>query len=279
SARWFLERSMLAFADRPECDARPIAVGRTMPELQNDVVDWLFHYGLAAGPTYYRNPYLPDCELDFEVGVDADQLTRPFDPGPRAEGLAPFQGFYLDLEDEHRAGPPTDDATIDVPVYAERTDEGDGGVRLTYWMLFGMHAPEGRPVRVHEGDWERVDVLLDDLGEDRYVPHTVEVGPAPIERRVRVPWSSARRADGSHPIVQLARGSHTPLASHDRDCAGCLAWPTWQTLSNAPDEVWYGFGGAWGEVGASDATTGPLGPHRHFPRLNHQDRAPEQPEQ
>ncbi|NLT06804.1 MAG: hypothetical protein GXY03_10925, partial [Solirubrobacterales bacterium] len=41
SARWFLERSMLAFADRPECDARPIAVGRTMPELQNDVVDWL----------------------------------------------------------------------------------------------------------------------------------------------------------------------------------------------------------------------------------------------
>ena len=208
-----------------------------MPELQNDVVDWLFHYGLAAGPTYYRNPYLPDCELDFEVGVDADQLTRPFDPGPRAEGLAPFQGFYLDLEDEHRAGPPTDDATIDVPVYAERTDEGDGGVRLTYWMLFGMHAPEGRPVRVHEGDWERVDVLLDDLGEDRYVPHTVEVGPAPIERRVRVPWSSVRRADGSHPIVQLARGSHTPLASHDRDCAGCLAWPTWQTLSNAPDEV------------------------------------------
>jgi len=272
SARWFLERSILSFAEREGCEDRPIAVGRTLPELQNPTIDWIFHFGLGRGPAYYRNPYDATCELDFDVRVDASQLTRPFDPGPRAAGLEPRQGFVLDLGDEHRAGPPAR-AEVDAPVYAARTDEGDGGVRLTYWMLFGMHALEGRPDRAHEGDWERVDVLLTDHGDDRYEPHTVEVGPAPLDRRVAVPWASVPRADGTHPIVELARGSHTPLASADGSCDRCAAWPTWESLADVGAEDWYGFGGAWGETGDSAATTGPLGPHDHFPAVSG-DRRP-----
>ena len=52
-ARWFLERSVLWFADDQGCADRKIAVGRELEEQQNAVVDWLYVYGLGtgAGPT------------------------------------------------------------------------------------------------------------------------------------------------------------------------------------------------------------------------------------
>jgi hypothetical protein len=48
-----------------------------------------------------------------------------------------------------------------------------------------------------------------------------------------------------------------------KDHAGRGAqWKTWQHLQNARAQDWYGFGGAWGEVGNYADTTGPQGPSR-----------------
>ena len=263
SAHWFIERSIFWFAEDEGCADRKIAVGHAFPEQWTPRYDWIFPKGLGgwSWPAYFRNPYDSKCEYDFDKRFYADQLTRPHDPGARVEGLRPGEGFYLDLDDVARAGPPPAGGatTIGQPVYAERTDEGDDGVRLTYWTLFGMHGMPGEP-NAHEGDWVRADVLLRDDGEDRYEPVAVQGGLGVAETS----WDDVRRVDDTHPVMRVARATHEVSASGAR-CAGCAEWEAWRSLADARKELWYGFGGAWGEVGASDATTGPLGPHGVFP--------------
>jgi hypothetical protein len=261
SARWFIERSIFWFAEDDGCADRKIALGHTFPEQWTPEYDWIFPKGLGgwSWPAYFRNPYDAKCEYDFDKRFYADQLTRPNDPGVRVEGIRRGEGFYLDLADAARSGPAVADA-IDLPVYAERTDEGDDGVRLTYWTLFGMHGTPGES-DAHEGDWVRVDVLLEDAGDSRYRPVAVQSGLGGREAS----WSSTRRVGGSHPVVRLAAASHAVSAARSGDCAGCARWETWKSLADVRKELWYGFGGAWGQPGATDATTGPLGPHGIFP--------------
>lgn len=263
---------MLWFAEDGDCEDRKIAVGRTLPEQQNAAIDWIFPRSLGEGPHYYRNPYDADCELDLDVRFNADELTRPHDPGPRAERLRPGEGYYLDLVDDARSGPPVGRA-VTTPVYAERTGEGDGGIRLSYWVLFGRYGGAGEP-DAHEGEWERVDVVLQADG-DRYEPLEVQVSDSPsggvdgatfFDGVRETPWAAARRVSGTHPVVALARATHTPtVATAGDSCAGCVPWPAWRSLRRARDQLWYGFGGAWGEPGTTSATTGSLGPHGYWP--------------
>jgi hypothetical protein len=276
SARWFLERSIFWFAEDDGCADRKIAVGHTLPEQQNIEIDWIYAKGLGgwSWPAYYRDPYDAQCELNTDLQFDADELTRPHDPGPRADGVRPGEGYYLDLVDAARSGPA---AGAKVPAYAERTDEGDGSVRLTYWTLFGMHGTPGEP-DAHEGDWVRVDVLVRDVGDGGYEPVAVQVEEAGAGRSADVvtgpdgtpvretAWSATRRAGDTHSVVRLASRTHTvTVAASGRRCADCSPLETWKSLVDVRKEVWYGFGGAWGAVGATSATTGPLGPHRFFP--------------
>jgi hypothetical protein len=276
SVEWFIERASFWFAEDNGCADRKIAVGRGLPEQQNAEIYWILPGSLSGskgGWAYYRNPYDANCELDFDHRFYADQLTRPHDPGPRVDGVRPGEGYYLDLVDDARAGPAMNAATkvVRKPVYVESTDEGDSRIRLTYWTLFGM---DGQ-ANAHEGDWQRFDVLLSDLGDDRYAPIGAQsVAPHGPSRpdasdRRETPWASMRRVDGTHPVVRLARGTHEPTAVRTGDgCAACFRWETWNVLTNARKEPWYGFGGAWGEPGASSATTGPLGPHGFFPGVS-----------
>lgn len=264
AARWFVEHSLLGISG---CENRPIATGRALPELRNEATDWIFVEGIGRDSrSYYRNVYVEDCQLG-DGRLYADQLTRPYDPGSRLEGLSEDQGFYLDLADEARSGPPP--AAVTAPVYVERVDEGDSRVRLTYWTLYGMHGTPGEPT-AHEGDWERVDVLLRADG-DRYEPEAVQVLREPsasggAAQPVDTAWSSAGRVDRTHPVVRVAPATHTMVpVGRDEPCADCVPWRTWDTLDDARDQLWYGFGGAWGEVGGSSATTGPLGPHGYWP--------------
>jgi hypothetical protein len=40
-------------------------------------------------------------------------------------------------------------------------------------------------------------------------------------------------------------------------------WRTWLRMIDVQRVSWFGYGGAWGEVGLSAETTGPLGPSRY----------------
>lgn len=264
--RWFVERSVLWNADDQGCRDAEVAVGHTLPERQNADIDWIYPTGLGAQdkPAYDRVPHDGNCDVGSDRVIYADQLTRPFDPGPRTPaGARRGEGFWLNLIDDNRAGQALGPGRrVVAPAYAERTDEGDGGVRLTYWMLFGMHGEPGAP-NAHEGDWERVDVLLKDRGDDTYEPRSIQLAGLTSRQR---PWSKTRKIDGTHPVVTAARATHTlALATPGKQCVDCLDWATWKpSIADVRKQPWYGFGGAWGDIGTSSATTGPLGPHGYF---------------
>lgn len=287
SARWFIERSLFGFAEDGGCADREIAVGHTMAERRTKDLNWIYPTGLGDSTeegNYFRNPYGADCELEFGETFYADQLTRPYDPGVRVEGVRPGEGFYLDLADDARAGLPPPRAKT-APIYVERADEGDERVRLTYWVLFGMHGQPGAP-NAHEGDWERIDVLLRAVGGDGYEPLALQTPPAGADlaapgegddgaRARETAWDATRRVDGTHPVVTAARSTHAMAAgSRGAGCADCLKLRSWRSLAPAPEQPWYGFGGAWGEPGPTEAATGPLGPHGEFATIADKQREP-----
>jgi hypothetical protein len=278
-AQWLIDRSALWFADDQGCGDRMIAVGRELGAQRTNVVDWIFVYGLGASSTpYWRKPYDAACRFDGPYRFYAHQHTRPYDVD-RHKGLRRTEGFYLDLMDRARGGQPVrrdghELAVSGVPAYVERHAQevdGDPGLRLTYWLLFGMNDPAKAGAPEHEGDWERLDVLLQEGdGEDEYLPRAVMLGSADTRRRVS--WKSTQRvgdrgsAQTTHPVASAARGDHTLEPSRSRaDCERCASWRTWAKLMPAKKQLWYGFGGAWGDIGRGSQTTGPLGPHDGWP--------------
>jgi hypothetical protein len=285
-AHWFLERSVLMFATDGGCRDFTVAVGRTLKELHSGPTDWIFSNWLGkARPGYERYPTDARCDVDFSYEFYSVQHTRPFGRTDRPRGLPRAEGWYLDLVDRARPGPRQvrhDGARRvleGIPAYVERTPElvdGQRGLRLTYWFLYGMNEPRQSATadgtQTHEGDWERVDVLLEEGdAADNYEPVGVRLRTSDGGSR-QLPWDDLPRVGDrgsgtpTHAVLAAARGSHElSPRTPDRRCSGCTRWLTWERLRDLRREPWYGFGGAWGEVGDDSATTGPLGPHGKWP--------------
>lgn len=313
SARWFIARSALWLADDQGCEDRKISVGKRLKAQQNEITDWTFLTGIGWGPAYWREANDARCEPRNVYRYYANQLTRPYEDSPdRAADLRLTEGYYLDLMDWARPGVPASatpggHAIAEVPAwYAQRRTEVDGepGLRLVYWFLYGFDEPRdstGRPIErlAHEGDWERVELLLRG-GEGSWEPVQIELA-RPYGSRRTVPWDQLGRQataasgeeddDRTHPVLFAARGSHTLYHRPGRhsqvvdlpkgrtvkvqdDARGvCQACPRIDTAARLlPVRVrhWFGFGGAWGEPGRDSFTTGPLGPHGRWPDGTHE---------
>lgn len=274
---WFVKRSMLLFAEDHGCPDRKIAVGRTLNEQRTVIVNWLPPAGLGKG-MYWRNPHNVHCGLDFDRRFFTDQHTRPYDDA-RSDRLGDREGWTLDLVDRARNGEGRrrrmgrQTVLESVPSYVGRRGEevdGEPGLRLSYWLLYGLNEPrsadgiEGQ--LVHEGDWERVDVLLQrTLGADAYRPVSLVLYSDGDHRAMA--WRDVIRIEDrrsgkrTHPLLLAARGSHTLAPGSGWPCPRCPAWRTWQEVADLREQPWYGFGGAWGDVEDNSLTTGPLGPH------------------
>jgi hypothetical protein len=68
-------------------------------------------------------------------------------------------------------------------------------------------------------------------------------------------------ASGSFDTTACTGNSLTP---NDTTGKGAL-WYGGHFLASVTQQRWYGFGGAWGEVGDYSFTTGPLGPSPYKP--------------
>lgn len=303
SSRGFVDNSVWKWSNKPKCASEVILSGKSIPgdKPQGEIAPG--NLGIGAR-THRRSPTLPDCDpaIDEPAVFVPSDLTRPYSGDGRSERLPIRQGYYLDIandqrrghRDAHKEGPQT--YLRDVPVYVQRDEERVGrrpGTRLTYWFLYGFSQPPG-PDEVtelvsHEGDWERVSVLLRRGREaDQYVPQSARFH---YHRDYRdVPWFAVKRASSgaarqtppTHPVVYSARGSHASFwragkyeAVFERGgrqhfsvfdsaiaCPDCPQWQTWRLMRDVRKEPWYGFGGAWGNVGGSSDTTGPLGPSK-----------------
>lgn len=120
---------------------------------------------------------------------------------------------------------------------------------------------------LHEGDWERVTVYLDEADPEAAPPAWVLF----YRHSTNTPrlWDSVEKEAGTHPVAYSAIGSHaslpTPGFGHiDVGDPDGPKWRTWEDLAPIAAQPWYGFGGAWGRVGKVRDATGPLGPGPHW---------------
>lgn len=303
SAQEFIDYSTLSWAV-DDCSDATLAIGGPRRRLGRDSekVPVTNPELLGHAPGYRHRPLDSTCSKHRPASYSTVEHTRPFDTAGRPAGLPANDGFYLDLlsarhyghRPERRGG---QRVMRDVPVYVERQSERVGrqpGLRLTYWMLYADTVPPGLSYDVanlfaHEGDWERVSVLLRRDGERRYQPVSMRFH---VHGRSRdVPWAELERASGdddkqaNHPVIYAARGTHAPYPDagtdrprlrsggraypiydlRDEPCAECPEWRSWDLLLDAPAQGWYGYGGAWGLVYETPETSGSLGPSPYVP--------------
>jgi hypothetical protein len=219
------------------------------------------------------------------AGFTTHDLTAPYHNREPGNDLGSDEGFALDLDDSSRCGGGVDAIGCtfgEAPVYYQYVPRR----YVTYWFFYAYSAPvgfSGKPSYRfgHEGDWERVAVLLDDdelPTAAAYYQHNV---PPHV-----VPWSaaSADAAGSRRLIIYAALGTHAsyphtgtknvqlgyvgvpssramPSATFRDSRAAGAEWRTWLDLRGV-DAAWFGFGGAWGNRGRFPFTTGPLGPSR-----------------
>lgn len=267
SAAHFIAQSGLEWEGGACSLERDVTASATSRAAASQPIPLLDPVRLGHEPAYRVRDAGPGCA--HRNVYSTVQRTRAFDTEDRPAGLQPEEAFNLDILTDAqpgrlRTGP--DGQLVGVPVYYAIEGEGGAGatadLRISYWIAFGReHVPGPAPGSPgdHEGDWERIDVLLESArGRHAYVPRAVEYR----QRRgtLRVPWDEAERAGpgASHPVVQLDPGIHTPRPPGD--CDDCVDWRTWQLLRDVRREPWWGYGGGWGEVGSNDETSGPLGP-------------------
>jgi hypothetical protein len=213
--------------------------------------------------------------------VMSTHFTRPYQG--RHFGSPGRSGFHLNADERLEAG---SRSVIEGPIFAGtpayyEIDEENSFI--TYWLFYGFSSPGAlltgnisHPI-THEGDWESISVHFEN-GVPTEVAYFAHGAP------IIVAWANVPKLD-THPIVFSARRSHasymsagparrellrralsSQLKNADETKVGLL-WPTWNMLVNARTEPWYGFGGAWGDIGSTNLgtrlakeRTGPLGP-------------------
>jgi hypothetical protein len=275
SAGNFVNQSALLWSRRPDCaDTRVAGAGAVRAG----------KLGAQAGahggpytqhPTSPRPPSGPDpCRPGSAVKASND-YTRP--------ETHRVEGFHLDTSNSERFGAkprcpaarPRCGVYGEAPVYFQYSPHRF----ITYWYFFGFSSPfRGSSlfdIAGHEGDWERISVRLDSSDRPTEVAYYQHKGDPTTANRRSVSWrelGATGSLRGARPIVFVARGSH---ASYPKACrqvfgvkfcvtdlrdAGWL-WTASEHLRDVTAQPWYGFGGAWGELGGrSSDFSGPAGP-------------------
>lgn len=236
----FVAQSSLSWARDGGCPDATIASRTTINQ------QWL-------GSGGYQHQVADSICIDSGAQHLSNELTRPRQSG---KSIPDGEGFFLNFPNTMRAGTGTS-----APVYYEYSPYH----YVTYWFFYAFNdAPAPINSWDHEGDWERISIQLDSLNNAVTVAYYQHSGYCTI------PWSQAPEKN-SHPLAYSALGTHAsyPAAGSYSIADGLAtdttgqgaAWATYNnTLSDARAQGWYGFGGAWGEVGAFSDSTGPLGP-------------------
>lgn len=176
----------------------------------------------------------------------SNERVRPRD------GVAGGEGFFLNLPNALRGR-----GSAHAPVYYDYQP----GRYVTYWFFYAFNDAPTQAFD-HEGDWEQISVRLDARNRATAVAFFAHGSPCTL------PIGEVQRRQG-HPVVFSAKGTHASYwragsfhHGFDHTARG-TAWRTWQHPDDVRARPWFGYGGAWGEVGTLGTdTTGPLGPSR-----------------
>jgi hypothetical protein len=139
---------------------------------------------------------------------------------------------------------------------------------VSYWWFMGYNdAPYGVG---HQGDWEHVTLKLVD-NKFKEVWFAAHNGPPMVINKNKLNYDKSTNRF----IVYCARGTHAsypkpgkfkikidyfPDFVNDETHKSGYPWDISQNLKSLSSQPWKNYAGAWGEVGNSQHTTGPLGP-------------------
>lgn len=164
-------------------------------------------------------------------------------------------GFFLELDpDDPRKGTGTTAATL---------YRFDRYKTIEFWLFYGYSDSED-PFN-HEGDWERIAIQL--RSDNRPTGRVAFYGHNGV---CTTAWSDVSKVSG-RPVVYSSLGDHASFprpgirsvagVGNDRWADGGEQWdPAAHGFYNLERRPWYGYTGAWGEIGNSNETTGPQGP-------------------
>jgi len=160
-------------------------------------------------------------------------------------------------------------------VYAHVKSDIEGGenyIVVQYWLFYAFN---NGPLNDHQGDWEVVEIILNNGHEPLYACYSQH------EAGEKTSWANVEKVDGTHPTVYVAEGSH---ANYLRSYQGNLGiesdivgdngnrmdWddPQFQVVllgeEGTGDQGWLEFAGRWGALGGGaeelKGRNGPLGP-------------------
>ncbi len=236
-----------------------------------------FHGGEEVYPVavsyFINNSNLNESVADTAVLITAD---------PTSAGLASYssttRNFYLDNQlgtiedrgiiDAYRSN----ESSLGYTVYSHVTTDGTQ-VAVQYWFFYVFNFGTYND---HEGDWEMIEVILDDDLEP------IMVGYSQHEAGQRAAWSQVEKA-GDGPVAYVAKGSH---ANYFRSFQGKMGPAQDEVAGNGKvlrpadydlvvlgetgagnrpaDQGWIDYSGRWGDWGnqTSDfmGQRGPQGP-------------------
>lgn len=181
---------------------------------------------------------------------DSNDDAAPWDSGGPGDDA---EGFFLDLDNSYRDG---DGFAGTEPVYYRASS----GNWVEYWFHYGKSNIVHLAGYAHEGDWEHIAIRMSDSN----VPQEVEYSYH--HYKCTLPWSDAPKVNG-HPVVWIANQAHGSYPAgadapwYDDISGDGKLWVAASNLDRLADQAWYPYGGAWGEVGTANDTTGPQGPH------------------
>jgi len=152
-------------------------------------------------------------------------------------------------------------------VCAHLASDDTGKRWLQYWFFYYYNDKSFLGLGLHEGDWEMIQIGLDDHDE----PDVVTLAQHKVGERCQ--WSDVELQDGG-PIVYVARGSHAshvhkgkydaPVVPDYNDGRGRIVRPELIVIDDRFPS-WASWPGVWGSTRARSAveSSSPRGPIKH----------------
>jgi hypothetical protein len=153
-------------------------------------------------------------------------------------------------------------------VYGRACRDNEGRLWLQYWFFFYYNDKSFLNLGIHEGDWEMIQLRLDEDGQPQEATYGQHSGGA------RAAWDELERrqtGDWEAPVVYCARGSHAclfragaqaaPVVPDHNDGLGPMERPR-LVLIGEDGMDWAGWPGRWGSTRRREAFEGvsPRGP-------------------
>lgn len=224
-----------------------------------------FVKGDSHSSEYYDIPLNVIMNQHTPYGKYELMNLRPKDPNSFGKGevfLQPYDNLTGDSDPNYR-----------VPCIVHYKNKNN----ISYWFFFGYDYAKddvtGYGSGSHQGDWECVEVELDDNGKikkaglschtgtNNYPANELEIVHGKKDELTvycakgsHAFYNKPGKYPTLHPLGIAIDYDYTDNMGYDWVATNCVV-----SLTD-PSQVWKYFAGAWGEVGLWKETTGPLGP-------------------